>query len=199
MSVTVVSARVKYGKDKDGTEVHAVPRGLCVFAPPHNANRHTAHATNKSAGNKFLGISMAPTLSKQTATHIGVAVAGVCTAVIKYPSDGPKRYHMGTLLEVDTADESYLQKCDASDPSTAVAIYLQSNGPTTALVWVTRVRTISDANLPTLGLVGGDAEPSATTSLAPKAKRQRTARAGVSGHASRLHAAAVAAVTNGQN
>ena len=200
MSVTVVSARVKYGKDAGGSEVHAVPRGLCVFSPPYNANRHTAHATNSSDTdkNKFLGISMAPTLSKQSATHIGVAVAGVCTALVKYEA-GKTRYHMGTLLKVDGADESYLKKADAANPSGVVAIYLQSNGPTTALVWVTRVRSLAAANLPTLGLMGDDGDAPPTTSLAPEPKRQRTSRSGVRDHSSRLRAAAIAAVINGQN
>ena len=196
MSVTVVSARVKYQPDKKGRDVHAVPRGLCVHAPKSTANRLTSHASNISdSSNTFLGISMAPTLTKSSAAHIGVAVAGVCTAVIKYP-ESKRRYHMGTLLKVDGTDSTYLSECPQTNPDEARAIYLQSNGPDTALVWVTRVRSVKSDNLPTTGLVGDGDDEGSTTTDAPLAKRQRIS-AGVRGHSSRLRAAAQAAFADG--
>ena len=197
MSVTVVSARVKFDQKEadddtqfpDSVKLRALPRGVAVWA----AKDERSHATNNSAASnhQFLGITMAPTMSEHTGVHVGVAVGGVCPALVLM-EEGKASYHTGTML--GTSSSGYLQKTD--DIADCVAMYLQSSGRipgggnlATAQVWLTRITAPKAGNLPTAGL-GGE---SVTTADAPAQPPLKRARRGVADQSKALFAAAAAA------
>lgn len=149
MSVTVAAAKVEY-KNKS-LKLHAQPRGVVVKCSSVSPN-----AKMNEADGTFFGISMAPTLSENSEANIGVAVGGVCTALVDEASQRPTP-HLGTQLYVDGTTGKLTVNPTGQRP---VATYLQKNGGNTALVWLSAHRVYSAVDSTphssTAGFAGGD-------------------------------------------
>jgi len=150
MSFTVAPAHVLF-KDEKLRKLHG---GVVVRAG------YEGRAWNEASG-KFYGISLSPTQSSSP-MHIGVAVSGVCTALVQEKEINDM--YLGGRLGVD-GDTGRLKK-DASPNS--VAIFLQKIGRDTAKVLLTHntATPVDPAQVPTFGLTTGQGSAAKRLKLA---------------------------------
>lgn len=149
MSFAVTPARIKYvGYGHQATResrcafLAASPKGVAISKPTYTpTSNRTLQSSEAQNADSFFGLAMAPTLAPKDVAHIGIAIDGVATALMKKATDddsnkknalyGSMAYGIGTRL---TCENGELRK--AANNESVVALYLQKNGPNTALVWI---------------------------------------------------------------
>ena len=157
MSFAVVPARIKYvgyghapTRESRCAFLAATPKGVAISRPTYTpTSNRTLQSTEAQNAETFFGLAMAPTLAPKDAAHIGIAIDGVATALMKKAADdksnekntlyGSAAFGVGTPLTCENGELRRAKKINnaiGAPLEPVVAYYLQKNGPNTALVWI---------------------------------------------------------------
>ena len=133
-------AKVKYtlAQESRNKVFASVPRGVAISKPSGFRAEQSTQAKDHS---DFFGASLAPTLNGSQPVHISLAVSGICTVLIDKHTQDQAAHGLGTFVTVKNGEFT----TENATVQNSVGHFLQRNGPTTALVWISRPCAITSA------------------------------------------------------